>query len=101
MKKVKLIILFALFCVKTDGFSILEDQILNDIIGIYWAPKKEKIEIYSKGLDYYENFVWLKSAKTEFNSPVKFFEGHAALGFEFLGFSLLGPSEIFEVITKK
>jgi len=93
MKKVKLIILFALFFAKTDGFSVLEGRFPNDIIGIYWLPKKDAtIKIYSKGQQYLGKPEWRKSTKNDINSlKLRVY----------VGISLFGSTEIFEIITKK
>jgi len=93
MKKLQLIILLALFCVKTEGYSILEDLFPIDIMGIYWIPKKDAtIEIYLKRQQYNGKYLWHKSTKNDINNLKQ--RG-------FVGISLFGRTEIFEIITKK
>jgi hypothetical protein len=49
MKKLRLMILLAIFCLNDEGVSIVKDKFSNDIIGISWTPKKDfTIEIYLK-----------------------------------------------------
>ncbi|MEI9810248.1 MAG: DUF2147 domain-containing protein [Bacteroidota bacterium] len=61
----------------------------NEIIGYYWAPKKDaKIQIYLRDQEYFGKFVWLANPGKDFKNPDKALQNKDVLGLELLtGFS--------------
>ena len=89
MKKVQLSILLVLFSFFSQGFTTARQISPNDIIGIYWSPKKDaKIEIYLKGQKYFGKFVWVAKPRKDIENPTKALQSRDILGLELLtGFS--------------
>ena len=57
--------------------------IADNIIGIYWAPKKDaKIEIYKKGNKYFGKSIWLLIVKKDLNNPNTSLRERELLGIE-------------------
>ena len=89
MKKVQVSIFLTLISLFSQGSGIVNNVSSNEIIGLYWSPKKDaKIEIYLKGGQYFGKFVWLASPRKDINNPVKSLQNRDVLGLEMLtGFS--------------
>ena len=107
MKKVEIAISLALLSVFSQAFTANKDHIPNEIIGLYWAPKKDaKIEIYSKGQQYFGKFVWLATPRKDLKNPTKALQNRGVLGLELLtGFSysqgIYNGGEIYDPETGK
>lgn len=89
MKKVQLSILLILFSLFSFGFTPASQVSPNDIIGMYWSPKKDaKIEIYLKGHQYFGKFVWVATPRKDIENPTKALQSRDIIGLELLtGFS--------------
>lgn len=85
MKKVQVSILLALLSFFSQGFTLAKRVSPNDIIGIYWSPKKDaKIEIYLKGQQYFGKFVWAATPRKDIKNSTKSLQNRNILGLEFL-----------------
>jgi len=84
MKKILLGILLAFLSIFSQGFTIKKIS-PNDIIGIYWSPKKDaKIEIFLKDQHYFGKFIWAATPRKDINNPTKSLQNRNILGLEFL-----------------
>ncbi|MCW3089399.1 MAG: peptide protein [Ferruginibacter sp.] len=107
MKKIQVYILLALLSLFTFGFKSVYKNPPNDIVGLYWSPKKDaKIEIYLKGAQCFGRFVWLSTPRKDSKNPLKAFQTRDIVGLEFLtGFSYDGTvysgGEIYDPETGK
>jgi uncharacterized protein (DUF2147 family) len=85
MKKMTLISFLALFSFFSQGFKEAKVDSSNEIIGFYWSPKKDaKIEIYSKGKQYFGKFVWSAMPRKDIKNPNKALQSRDVVGLEFL-----------------
>ncbi|MEI9913257.1 MAG: DUF2147 domain-containing protein [Bacteroidota bacterium] len=85
MKKVHVTILLILFSFFSFGFIPASQVSPNDIIGMYWSPKKDaKIEIYLKGRQYFGKFVWVATPRKDIENPAKALQSRDILGLELL-----------------
>lgn len=89
MKKIQLLLLIALAAFAGLGFTSRKTNSANDILGIYWSPKKDaKIEIFLKGQQYHGKFIWLATPRKDLKNPSKALQNRDVLGLELLkGFS--------------
>lgn len=57
----------------------------DDVIGIYWSPKKDaKIEIYKRGNKYYGKTIWGKNPSLDTKNPDPNLRSRSVIGLEFL-----------------
>jgi uncharacterized protein (DUF2147 family) len=85
MKKVQVSIVLTLLTLFSQAFVVTKNLSPNEIIGIYWSPKKDaKIEIYLKGQQYFGKFIWLATPKKDTENPVKELQSRDVLGLELL-----------------
>src|SRR4051794_7684014 len=76
------LVLLALFF---QSFTVVNKLSPNEIVGIYWSPKKDaKIEIYLKGQEYFGKFTWLAIPKKDIKNPAKELRSRDVLGLELL-----------------
>ena len=107
MKKLQLAVLMAFISFFTQGFISHKVNSPNEIIGLYWSPKKDaKIEIYLKGRQYFGKFVWLATARRDTKNPTKALQSRNVLGLELLtGFTyddgIYSGGEIYDPETGK
>ncbi|HLA59548.1 MAG TPA: DUF2147 domain-containing protein [Puia sp.] len=61
----------------------------DEIIGLYWSPKKDaKIEIFKRGNKYYGRSVWVETLRKDSENPDETLKDREVLGIELLtGFS--------------
>jgi len=61
----------------------------DEIIGLYWSPKKDaKIEIFKRGNKYYGRSAWVASMRKDVKNPDETLKDREVLGIELLtGFS--------------
>jgi len=84
MKKILLGILLAFLSILSQSFTV-KKVLPNDIIGIYWSPKKDaKIEIFLKDQHYFGKFIWAALPRKDINNPTKSLQNRNILGLEFL-----------------
>lgn len=84
MKKITVGILLAFLSIFSQSFTVKQVS-PNNIIGIYWSPKKDaKIEIYLKGQLYFGKFAWAATPRKDINNPTKALQNRDVLGLEFL-----------------
>jgi len=57
-KKFQVIIMLIVLAIFTQGFMLAATSTPDEIIGSYWSPNKDaKIEIYTKGHQYFGKFI--------------------------------------------
>jgi uncharacterized protein (DUF2147 family) len=57
----------------------------DDVIGIYWSPKKDgKVEIYKRNNKYYGKTIWSKNNSKDVKNPDASLRDRPVLGLEFL-----------------
>ncbi len=84
MKKITVGILLAFLSIFSQSFTVKQVS-PDNIIGIYWSPKKDaKIEIYLKGQLYFGKFAWAATPRKDINNPTKALQNRDLLGLEFL-----------------
>lgn len=81
--KVQLFVsIFALFFLP---FKESIAQKSDDVIGLYWSPKKDaKIKIFKKSGKYYGKFTWLKTPSKDSKNPEKDLRNRRLTGIIFL-----------------
>lgn len=85
MKKVQAGIVLTLLSLFFQAFMEAKSISPNEIIGIYWSPKKDaKIEIYLKGQQYFGKFIWLATPRKDNKNPTKELQSRDVLGLELL-----------------
>ncbi|MDN3654180.1 DUF2147 domain-containing protein [Ferruginibacter paludis] len=85
MKKVHTVIFLTLLSLFCQAFMEAKHISPNEIIGIYWSPKKDaKIEIYLKGQQYFGKFIWLATPRKDTKNPAKELQNRDVLGLELL-----------------
>lgn len=78
-------LLTALLLQLTGAMAQNGSQEADNIVGLYWSPKKDaKIEIYKKGTAYYGKSVWVATPKKDVENPDKTLRHRAVLGIELL-----------------
>jgi uncharacterized protein (DUF2147 family) len=77
-----------------NAFANVNPKNADEIIGVYWSPKKDaKIEIYKKDNRYYGRSVWVASMRKDFKNPDESLKNRDVLGIELLtGFSFNSES---------
>lgn len=107
MKKIKLSIFPALASLLSPGSASAQKTDPNEIIGIYWSPKKDaRIEIFLKDQQYFGKFVWAANPRKDTKNPSKALQSRDLLGVEFLtGFTyangVYDDGEIYDPETGK
>lgn len=85
MKKVHTVTFLTLLSLFSQAFMEVKNISPNEIIGIYWSPKKDaKIEIYLKGQQYFGKFIWLATPRKDNKNPTKELQSRDVLGLELL-----------------
>jgi len=85
MKKAQAVIVLTLLSLFSQAFIVAKNISPNEIIGIYWSPKKDaKIEIYLKGQQYFGKFIWLATPRKDNKNPTKELQSRDVLGLELL-----------------
>lgn len=88
MKQVIVVTILAFLSIWSQGFTI---KIIspNEIIGLYWSPKKDaKIEIFRKGDEYFGRSVWVATPRKDSKNPKESLRARDVLGLElFTNFS--------------
>ncbi|GAB2841306.1 DUF2147 domain-containing protein [Ferruginibacter profundus] len=89
MKIAQLIIIMLSWSTVSSGLVPIKTVNPNEIIGIYWSPKKDaKIEIYKKGDRYFGKSVWVARPGKDIKNPNESLQKRDLLGIELLtGFS--------------
>lgn len=85
MNKVQAVIVLTLLSLFSQAFMVTKNISPNEIIGIYWSPKKDaKIEIYLKGQQYFGKFIWLAKPRKDNKNPAMELQSRDVLGLELL-----------------
>lgn len=89
MKKLQVVIALVLSSFLFQAFTVAKTVAPNEIIGLYWSPKKDaKIEIYQKGNQYFGKSVWVVTQRKDIKNPKESLRSRDVLGIELLtGFS--------------
>ena len=85
MKQFRWIIsLVAVLLMMTSGSFAQQKPLLgDDIVGVYWSPKKDaKISIYKLGGRYFGRSVWVASPRKDTENPEKALRTRDLLGLE-------------------
>jgi len=82
----KLLIYFLfLLTIPIKTSSISSAVKADDILGIYWSPKKDgKVEIYKRNNKYYGKTIWGKGEKLDTKNPDPALRSRSVIGLEFL-----------------
>jgi uncharacterized protein (DUF2147 family) len=90
----KIISLVALLVLLSDVFADVHPKNADEIIGVYWSPKKDaKIEIFKRDNRYYGRSVWVASMRKDVMNPDEALRNREVLGIELLtGFSFADDS---------
>ena len=77
------------FLFSTRGFTQSNQNLPDNIAGLFWSPKKDaKIEIFRKGNLYFGRSVWVAVPRKDLKNPVEDLRKRDLLGIELLtGFS--------------
>jgi len=91
---IKIINLIALLVLLTNGFASVYPKNADEIVGLYWSPKKDaKIEIFKRGNRYYGRSIWVASMRKDSKNPDETLKNREVLGIELLtGFSFSDDS---------
>jgi len=106
-KKFQVIIMLIVLAIFTQGFMLAATSTPDEIIGSYWSPNKDaKIEIYTKGHQYFGKFIWIAIPRKDTKNPVKALQDRDVLGLELLtGFAwdngVYSGGEIYDPQTGK
>jgi uncharacterized protein (DUF2147 family) len=85
MKKIKIMILLTIVSLLSSAKLPAQTGKQDAIIGFYWSPKKDaKIEIYTRGQQYFGRFVWASNPRKDINNPKKALQNRDILGLELL-----------------
>ena len=85
MKQVQVSIFLALLSFFSEGFTLAKENTADEIIGVYWSPKKDaKIEIYLKDQHYFGKFVWAALPRKDIKNQTKALQSRDIVGLEFL-----------------
>jgi uncharacterized protein (DUF2147 family) len=90
----KMIGLITLLVSLSNVFADVHPKNGDEIIGLYWSPKKDaKIEIFKRNNRYYGRSVWVASMRKDVKNPEETLKNRELLGIELLtGFSFIGDS---------
>jgi uncharacterized protein (DUF2147 family) len=81
----KLVSLIALLVSLESVFADIHLENADDIIGLYWSPKKDaKIAISKKDNRYYGRTVWVASNRKDLKNPDEALKNREVLGIELL-----------------
>jgi uncharacterized protein (DUF2147 family) len=85
----KIISFIVLLVSLSNAFANVHPVSADEIIGVYWSPKKDaKIEIFKKGNRYYGRSVWVATMRKDTKNPDESLKSREVLGIELLsGFS--------------
>ena len=91
---IKIINLIALLVLLTNGFASVYPKNADEIVGLYWSPKKDaKIEIFKRGNRYYGRSIWVASMRKDSKNPDETLKNREVLGIVLLtGFSFSDDS---------
>jgi uncharacterized protein (DUF2147 family) len=87
MKKTKTFFLFSIviLLLSAHGFAQTKQFSPDEIIGLYWSPKKDaKIEIYLKGNHYFGKSIWVATSGKDTKNPNESLRNRGVLGIELL-----------------
>ena len=107
IKKLQRAISLALLLVASQAFTIFNGNVASEITGVYWSPRKDaKIEIYTRGHQYFGKFIWLAVPRKDIKNPVHALQSRDVIGLELLtGFTYndgtYGGGEIYDPETGK
>ena len=69
----------------SDVFADVYPKNADEIIGVYWSPKKDaKIEIFKRDNRYYGRSVWVASMRKDAKNPDESLKNREVLGIELL-----------------
>ena len=90
----KFITLIALSVFLSDAFANGHPGNADEIVGVYWSPKKDaKIEIFKRQNQYYGRSIWVASMRKDVKNPDESLKNRDVLGIELLtGFSFRDDS---------
>jgi uncharacterized protein (DUF2147 family) len=81
----KIISLIALLLSLSGAFADVHLKNADEIVGLYWSPKKEaKIEIFKRGNRYYGRSIWVASMRKDTKNPDETLKNREVLGIELL-----------------
>ena len=85
----KIISVIVLLVSLSNAFANVHPENADDIVGVYWSPKKDaKIEIFKRGNHYYGRSIWVASMRKDTKNPEESLKNRDVLGIELLtGFS--------------
>src|ERR1700712_2793096 len=85
----KIIAVVSLLFSLTDSYAGAGPGSPDEIVGLYWSPKKDaKIEIFKRNNLYYGKSVWVASMRKDSKNPNESLKNRDVLGIELLsGFS--------------
>src|ERR1700710_450615 len=85
----KTISVMAVLASLTNVFAYTPANRADEIIGVYWSPKKDaKIEIFKRGDRYYGKSIWVATMRKDSKNPNENLREREVLGIELLtGFS--------------
>jgi uncharacterized protein (DUF2147 family) len=85
MKALQLIMIMVSWSAVSLGVTPAKKINPNEIIGIYWSPKKDaKIEIYKKGERYFGRTVWAANPRKDTKNPNESLRKRDLLGIDLL-----------------
>ena len=85
IKNLQVAVSLALLLVASQAFTSSNENVASEIIGVYWSPRKDaKIEIYTRGQQYFGKFIWLAAPRKDTKNPVHALQSRNVLGLELL-----------------
>lgn len=73
------------FMIDLGSFNPTNATKPDDVLGIYWSPKKDgKIEIYKRDNKYYGKTIWGKKPRKDIHNPNAQLRDREVIGLEFL-----------------
>jgi uncharacterized protein (DUF2147 family) len=87
MKQLKCIVslVTVLLLLSSSVFAQKKQTTGDEIIGVYWSPKKNaKISIYKSGERYFGKSIWVESPRKDTENSAKSLRGRDLLGIELL-----------------
>jgi uncharacterized protein (DUF2147 family) len=81
----KIISLIVLLVSLTNVFASDHSKNADEIVGVYWSPKKDaKIEIFKRDNRYYGRSIWVASMRKDSKNPDETLRNREVLGIELL-----------------